>query len=98
MKNVCGNYFRMTSADGFDNLGLKVKFDIIIVFKESFELSEDIYESLDLMIEGGLRGLAMEQPYAKKAEVVKRINMVLEAMGYLEEVANIFSEQSVYNF
>ena len=77
MKNRIGTYYRMTSKKEFDNPGFKNKFDIIIVFDEQFELTADIEDTLDLMLEGGLRGLALEKPFATKEKVEERIRLVL---------------------
>lgn len=98
MNNTTGNYYRMTSMDGFDNLGLKVKFDIIIIFDSSFTISSEISDSLDLMLEGGLRGIALNNPYAKKREVLQRVYDVLKLLGYTDYVCNVFIDQSIHNF
>ncbi len=88
MRTTTGNYYNLCS-DGRDNYGLKVKFDIMIIFPEGFELEGDIIDTLDLMIEGGLRGLGMKNPYAKKDEVDEVVKQVLRALDYEYEIVLI---------
>ncbi len=82
MRSTVGNYYNLFSEDGTDNLGLKVKFDIMIVFPESFYGDPDVWDTLELMLEGRLRGLGLENPYAKKHEVEDAVKKVLESLDY----------------
>lgn len=83
MKKTTGAYYKISSEDGYDNYGLKVKFDILIVFPENFGSGEsDIWDSLELMLEARLRGLGMEMPFAKKKDVEKAIRSTLDVLNY----------------
>ena len=83
MKVATGTYYNLFSAEDSDNYGLKVKFDILIVFPESFDISNpDIIDSLELLLEGRLRGLGMEMPFAKKKDVEEAVKQTLEALDY----------------
>ena len=82
MLATTGMFYRLRSDDNADNLGLKVKFDILVVFTEGFGLSEEDIENLNMMLEARLRGLAFEMPFAKKKEVEAATIQVLEALGY----------------
>lgn len=93
MKVATGNYFNLYSEQDYDNYGLKVKFDIMIIFTEGFDFSEDIIDSLDLMIEGSLRGLATTNPFAKKADVKETVMMALDALNY--EYERVIVDQAV---
>ena len=93
MKAATGNYFNLFSETGYDNYGLKVSFDIMIIFAECMELTPDICDTLELMLEGRLRGLALENPFAKKDEVKEAVKLVLNALDY--EVERIIVDQAV---
>ena len=75
-----GNFMNITSTDGEDNYGLRVKFDIMIIFSDTFILNEEDTENLKMMIIGRLRGLGMEMPFAKKKDVKKAVQEVLDAL------------------
>ncbi len=83
MKIATGSYINFFSEEGYDNLGLKVKFDILVVFTESFgELERDVVETLELLVEGRLRDLAMNDPFAKKNAVKDVVTQVLDTLDY----------------
>ena len=89
METKTGSYYNLRSESGYDNYGLKVKFDIMIIFPEGFELDGPVIDSIDFMLEGRLRGLAMENPYAKRAEVDACVKQVLKALDYEYEIVLI---------
>lgn len=82
MKVATGHYFNLFSEAGYDNYGLKVNFDIMIIFPEWTELNKDMIDTLELMLEGRLRGLGLEDPFAKKQKVKDTVKTVLEALDY----------------
>ena len=82
MKVATGNYFNIFSEAGWDNYDLKLKFDIMIIFPEHFELVSDIVDTLELMLEARLRGLGMEKPFARKDDVRDAVIKTLDALGY----------------
>ncbi len=93
MKVEVASYFSMKSETGYDNYGLKLKFNILIIFPETFYLGPDEIDSLELMLEGRLRGLGLENPFAKKEEVRNIIEKVLSALDY--EYESVFIDQSI---
>ena len=93
MKVASGNYFNLFSEAGYDNYGLKVNFDIMVIFPEYMTLDSDTIDTLELMLEGRLRGLGLENPFAKKQEVKDAVKMVLEALDY--EYERIIVDQAV---
>ena len=95
MKVATGCYFNMFSEQGYDNYGLKVKFDIMIIFPESFssELPRDVADTLDFMLEGRLRGIGLEHPFAKKDEIKEAVIKVLESLDY--EYERVIVDQGV---
>ena len=93
MKIATGNYFNLFSEAGYDNYGLKVNFDIMIIFPEHMELDSDIVDTLEMMLEGRLRGLGLEAPFAQKGAVKETIQQVLKALDY--EYERIIVDQAV---
>lgn len=93
MKVATGHYFNLFSEAGYDNYGLKVSFDIMIIFPEWMELDSDIVDTLELMLEGRLRGLALEAPFAQKEAVKETIQQVLKALDY--EYERIIVDQAI---
>lgn len=93
MKVATGNYFNIFSEVGWDNYDLKLKFDIMIIFPEYFELVSDIADTLELVLETRLRGLGMEKPFAKKDDVRDAVIKTLDALGY--EYERILVDQAM---
>ncbi len=89
MKITTGYYYNMCTESGYDNYGLKVKFDIMIIFPEDFVLEGDVIDNLDFLIEGRLRGLGAENPYAKRDEVDTAVKQVLKSLDYEYEIVLI---------
>lgn len=80
MKVAIGNYFNFYSEPGYDNYGLKNRFDIMIVFPEWFELNRDITMALELMLEKYLK--AVGNPAATEEEIKEAVGKALNVLDY----------------
>lgn len=95
MKSAIGYYYNLYSDNDSDNYGLKLKFDITIVFIESFGVPDmsDVFGSLELLLEGRLKYLGMTKPFARKADIEKVVRETLNALDY--EYQNIFISEAL---
>ncbi|MBQ6128716.1 MAG: hypothetical protein IJI51_03560 [Lachnospiraceae bacterium] len=84
MKSCTGTYCNLFSDTDSDNYGLRVKFDIMIVFPEHFGygLEPDCMDTLELMVEKALKHLGAAKPYAKKEDVFETVKQVLKTLEY----------------
>lgn len=82
MKLATGNYINLYTAVGYSDYGLKGWIDIVIFFIESFELTEDVVDSIDLLIEEKLTELGKKNPDADENEIYEAVVDVLDRLDY----------------
>jgi hypothetical protein len=84
MKSATGYYYNLFSENKYDNYGLENKFDIMIIFIESFGEDDmsDIFESLELYIEMKLREVGVTNASADENVIRKVVIGSLEALDY----------------
>lgn len=98
MKSATGMYYNLFSSMDSDNYGLNVKFDIVVIFPESFGSGymSDIWDTLEDRIEVGLRKLGRDYPFAKKKNVKEVVKNVLDTLDY--EYERIIVEQALSDY